>query len=385
MFIQLDSFSLLALPYFILAGGLMERGGISDRLFRFANAVTRPLRGGLAQATMGASIVMAGLTGSGVADISAIGSIAAPSMLRKGYRPGFVTAVLTAGGALGPIFPPSILMIIYGSITGMSIAALFVAGILPGLLMALAFMSLIWILAGQQGYAGEQRASLREVAGSFREAAGALIAPIIILGGIVSGVFTATEAGAVAVAYAFLISTFVYRTLRPRDYFPILISTARTTGMVLLIIATAGIFSWLLARLQFPELAVAAMTSISPNPLVILPIIIIFLLVVGTVVEVLPAAIILIPVLDPIGAQLGLSPLHYAFVIVLALNIGSVMPPVGVYLCLANTIARARLADSVRQVVPFIAIMLGVTLLVAYVPELALFLPRIFLPQAVTP
>jgi C4-dicarboxylate transporter DctM subunit len=381
LFTQLDSFTLLAVPFFILTGYLMESGGISTRLFGFANALTRHLRGGLAQATLGASVVMAGLSGSGVADISAIGAIAAPSMRQKGYRPSFIAAVLSAGGSLGPIIPPSILMIVYGSITGVSIGALFLAGVVPGLLMGGAFAFLIWLLAGSQQSSGDPRASVKEILHAFREAIWALIAPLIIVGGIVSGVFTATEAGAVAAVYAFLVGTLVYGELMPRDYFEILVRTAVTTGVVLIIIAAAGLFGWLLERMRFPAMVAHAVVSISDNPQVVLFLIIAFLIAIGTIVEILAAAIILIPVLDPIGVQLGFNPLHYAFVIVLALNVGSVTPPVGVYLYLANAIAESSLTDSIRALWPFLAVMLGVIILVAYVPQLALYLPGLIVQR----
>ncbi|GIK82678.1 MAG: C4-dicarboxylate transporter [Alphaproteobacteria bacterium] len=378
MVTQLDSYSLLAAPYFILAGLLMEKGGISVRLFAFANALTRHWRGGLAQSAMGASIGMAGLSGSGIADISAVGGVATPGMLAKGYKPSFIASVLSAGGFLGPIIPPSILMIIYGSITSVSVGGLFIAGVIPGLLLGASFMMVIWWRAGSLGYLGEPRATGREVWDSFRDAVWALVAPVVLIGGIVSGVFTATEAGAIAALYAFLIGTFVYRELKPRHYFEVLLNAGLMTGGILFIIATAALLGWLMQRLNFPQMTVDALLRFTSSPEVAILFIVALLLIVGCVIEVLAAAIVLIPVLDPLGVHFGFDPLHFAFIIILALQVGTVTPPMGVYLFLANRIAGGNLGETIREVMPYIMVMIAVTLLVAYVPPVATYLPGLF-------
>lgn len=378
MVTQLDSYSLLALPYFVLAGLLMEKGGISHRLFRFANVLTGHWRGGLAQSAMGASIVMSGLSGSGVADISAVGSIATPGMRAKSYAPGFTAAILASGGFLGPIIPPSIMMIVYGSITGLSIGALFLAGVIPGLVLGLSFMVLIWYRSGRKGYVGEPRATGREVWEAFAQSWAALIAPVILVGGIVTGIFTATEAGAVAAVYAFIVGFFIYRELKLKDLFPALLMTGRMTGAIFIIIATAALLGWLLQRMQMPQAMVSMLSSITEDPTLSLLIIIALLLVIACFVEVLAAAIILIPVLSPVGAHLGFDPLHFAFVVVLALQIGTITPPVGVYLFLANSIAGARLEETVREVLPFLAVMIAGLLVFALVPQITLFFPQMF-------
>lgn len=378
MVTQLDTYSLLAVPYFVLAGYLMERGGISERLFDFANSLTRHWRGGLAQAAMGASIVMSGLSGSGVADISAVGGVAVPGMNKKGYRREFSAAVLAAGGFLGPIIPPSILMIIYGSITGISIGALFIAGIIPGLLFGVAFMAMIWWRAGRAGYVGETRATASEIHKSFLSAFWALFAPILLIGGIVAGIFTPTEAGAVATVYALIVGKYIYRQLTWREVPQILLQTGLMTGVILIIIATAALFGWLLERMQFPVALASMLSGITDQPAVVMLLIIAVLLAVGCVVEVLAAAIVLVPVLDPLALQFGFDPLHFAFIIVLALNVGSVTPPVGVYLFLANNLAGAKLSATIREVLPFIAVMIAGVLLCAFVPALSTWLPRVF-------
>jgi len=378
MVTQLDTYSLLAVPYFVLAGYLMERGGISERLFDFANSLTRHWRGGLAQAAMGASIVMSGLSGSGVADISAVGGVAVPGMNKKGYSRQFTAAVLAAGGFLGPIIPPSILMIIYGSITGISIGALFIAGIIPGLLYGIAFMVLIWWRAGRFGYHGETPATLGEIGRSFVSAFWSLFAPILLIGGIVVGIFTPTEAGAIATVYALIVGMFIYRNLKWRDIPEVLVQTGLMTGVILIIIATAAVFGWLLERMQFPAALATFLTGVTDQPAVVMLLIIAILLAIGCVVEVLAAAIVLVPVLDPLAVQYQFDPLHFAFVIVLALNVGSITPPVGVYLFLANNLAGAKLNDTIREVFPYIIVMVIGVLLCAFVPELSLWLPRLF-------
>jgi tripartite ATP-independent transporter DctM subunit len=378
MVTQLDSYSLLAVPYFVLAGYLMEKGGISERLFDFANALTRHWRGGLAQSAMGASIVMSGLSGSGVADISAVGGVAVPGMTKKGYRREFTAAVLAAGGFLGPIIPPSILMIIYGSITGMSIGALFIAGIIPGLLYGAGFMAIIWWRAGRLGYLGEKRATLSEVGRSFIAAFWSLFAPILLIGGIIVGAFTPTEAGAVATVYALFVGFLIHRSLKLKDIPGILLQTGLMTGTILIIIATAALFGWLLERMHFPAAVAGFLTNVSDDPAIVMLLIILILLAVGCVVEVLAAAIVLVPVLDPLAVHFGYDPLHFAFVIVLALSVGTVTPPVGVYLFLASNLAGARLSDSIREVIPYIVVMIVGLLLCAYIPALSTWLPGLF-------
>ncbi len=378
MVTQLDSYSLLAVPYFVLAGFLMERGGISERLFDFANSLTRHWRGGLAQSAMGASIVMSGLSGSGVADISAVGGVALPGMHKKGYKREFSAAILASGGFLGPIIPPSILMIVYGSITGISIGALFIAGIIPGLLYGAAFMGVIWWRSGQYGYHGERRSTLGEIGRSFVAAFWSLFAPILLIGGIMIGVFTPTEAGAVATVYALIVGFFIYRELKLRDIPQILLSTGLMTGVILIIIATAALFGWLLERLHFPAALASFLTGMTDSPAMIMLLIILVLLAVGCVVEVLAAAIVLVPVLDPLATQFQFDPLHFAFVVVLALCVGTVTPPVGVYLFLANNLARSNLAATIREIVPYLIVMILGVLLVAYVPALSTWLPGLF-------
>jgi C4-dicarboxylate transporter DctM subunit len=378
MFVGVDSFPLMAIPFYILAGELMEKGGISERLVRFSTSLVGHLRGGLAMVAVLASMIFAGISGSAAADASAIGSIMVPAMIKKGYRRDFVVSIQASAAAIGPIIPPSILMIIYGSISGVSIGAMFMGGFIPGILIGLALMVGIHLFAKSQGYAGETRATLFQVGRSFRDAVTALVLPLIIIGGILSGIFTATEAGVVAAVYAFLVSFLIYRELRLSMLRQILVSSALTSAMVMLIVSCSSIFGWLLAREGFPEMAVSALLSISDNPSVVLFLVLIFLLLLGCFIEIVAATIILVPVLAPIAAQFGFDPIHYAVIIVIALVVGGVTPPVGILLYITSGLAKVKLSEVTRTVWPFVAIMVGILLLAAYIPNMVLFIPNLF-------
>jgi len=378
MFVGVDSFPLMAIPFYILAGELMEKGGISSRLVRFSSSLVGHFRGGLAMVAVLASMIFAGISGSAAADASAIGSIMVPAMIKKGYRKDFVVSIQASAAAIGPIIPPSILMIIYGSISGVSIGAMFMGGFIPGILIGLVLMAGVYIFATKEGYTGEARATLSQVGKSFKDALLALVLPLIIIGGILSGIFTATEAGVVAAVYAFLVSFLLYRELKLSMMRQILVSSALTSAMVMLIISCASIFGWLLARQGFPELAVSGLLSLSQNPAVVLLLVIFFLLILGCFIEVVAATIILVPVLHPIATQFGFDPIHYAVIIVITLVIGGVTPPVGILLYITCGLAKVKLSEVSKTVWPFVALMIAILLLAAYVPSLVLFIPNLF-------
>ncbi len=378
----LDSFTLLAVPFFLLSGELMESGGLTIRIVRFVGCLVGHLKGGLMHVSIAASMVFAGISGSGVADASAIGSILVPIMKKKGYAPPYIAAVQAGAGSIGPIIPPSITMIVYASLASLSVAAMFLGGIIPGILIGIGLMIYNYFYSRKYGYEGEARASLKELAKATLEAIPALIMPGIILGGIVSGVFTATEAGAVACAYAALVGFFIYRELKFSHLEDIFVRATATGSMVMMIVAASTTFGWVLAIEQAPKMAVAALQQLSNDPAVVLALIMILLLVVGCFIDVLPAAIILIPVLSPIATQYNYDPIHFAVLVCVTLTIGLVTPPVGVVLYITTALAGTTLAKSGRMAIIPAGIMFVVCVLAAIFPPIITAIPSYFLPAS---
>jgi tripartite ATP-independent transporter DctM subunit len=377
MFVGVDSLPLLAIPYFILAGALMEMGGISLRLVRFASALVGHIRGGLGMVTVVASMIFAGISGSAAADTSAIGSIMMPAMIRRGYKRGFVVVLQASAGTIGPIIPPSILMIIYGSMTGLSVGRLFMAGLIPGILVGVSLMTLTYYYARRDGYQGEARATWGETAQAAWQALPALALPLVIIGGILGGIFTATEAGVTAVVYAIIVGFFVYRELKLRDLPRILANAAMTSFGLLFIVANAAMFGWVLAREEFPRLTVGFLTSLTNDTHVILLLVILFLLLVGCFVETISAMIILVPMLFATGAAYRIDPIHFATMIVILLLIGTITPPVGILLYLTCAMTKTPISEALKYITPFVITMLAVVLLVAFLPQLSLFVPHL--------
>jgi len=379
MFAMIDSFSLLAIPFFVLAGVFMETGGISARLVSFAGALVGHFRAGLCHVTVVSAMIFAGVSGSATADTSAIGAIVIPAMIKAGYKKGFVAALLASAGAIGPIIPPSLIMIVYGSMTGVSIAAMFLGGFIPGVIIGLGLMTVCYLWRSQTLMAREPRATLREAARRFVDAFWALVSPVIILGGIVFGVFTPTEAGVVAAVYALLVGLFIYGEIRVKDIPDMLVRGAITATIVMSIIAAAGVFGWLLASEQMPAIVAQWMNGVTDSPALKMLLIQLFLLVLGCFVEGLAAAIILIPVLHPLALQMGLDPVHFAVVVCINIIVGGVTPPVGVLLYVSSSIAKTTLEDTSRYVLPFLVVLVGVIIATAYIPSLVTFLPRLVL------
>jgi len=379
MFAMIDSFSLLAIPFFVLAGVFMETGGISARLVSFAGALVGHFRAGLCHVTVVSAMIFAGVSGSATADTSAIGAIVIPAMIKAGYKKGFVSALLASAGAIGPIIPPSLIMIVYGSMTGVSIAAMFLGGFIPGVIIGLGLMTVCYLWRSQTLMAREPRATLREAARRFVDAFWALVSPVIILGGIVFGVFTPTEAGVVAAVYALLVGLFIYGEIRVKDIPDMLVRGAITATIVMSIIAAAGVFGWLLASEQMPAIVAQWMNGVTDSPALKMLLIQLFLLVLGCFVEGLAAAIILIPVLHPLALQMGLDPVHFAVVVCINIIVGGVTPPVGVLLYVSSSIAKTTLEDTSRYVLPFLVVLVGVIIATAYIPSLVTFLPRLVL------
>jgi len=376
MFAGIDSFPLMAVPFFILAGDLMNRGGTTARIIAFADSLVGHIRGGLAHANVLASMIFAGISGSAVADTSAIGSIMIPSMEKSGYDVDFSAAVTATSSVIGPIIPPSIIMVIYGVSVNVSVGGLFAAGFIPGILMGIALMIVIYRVSKKRNYPRSEGFSSNRVAHEFRSSIWALMAPIIILGGILGGVFTPTEAAAVAVIYSFFVGKFVFREIEWRDLPAILFQSGITTGAVLLIISMANVFAWVVAANQIPVKLSSMFLSATSNPYVFLLIVNILLLIVGMFMETGAAIILLAPILAPIAVKLGIHPLHFGFMMVLNLAIGMATPPVGVCLFVSCGITGLSLERVSAASMRFVAALLGVLLLVTYVAPISLFLPK---------
>ena len=377
MFTATDSFPLMAVPFFILAGSLMEFGGISRRLVDFANSIVGRFSGGLAFVAIIASMFFGAISGAAVACVAAIGTILIPAMVRRGYDTPYATAVQATAGTLGVMIPPSIPMIIYGVLTGVSIGALFMGGILPGILVGGSLMLVAWMIARKRGYKGDEKAIGAKIWATFKDAILALLMPVIILGGIYGGVFTPTEAAVVAVAYGFIIGFFVYRELSLSKLKDILVNTSVGTATIMFIIATSSVFSWILTAQRVPQAVAEAILSISTNPIVILTLINLLLLFIGTFMETVASIIILVPVLLPVVTQIGVDPLHFGIIIVVNLAIGMVTPPLGVCLFVGCGISGITLESISKAVWPFILSMIVAVLLLTYIPWISIILPRL--------
>jgi tripartite ATP-independent transporter DctM subunit len=376
LFVSVDSFSLMAIPFFMLAGELMEKGGISKRLVNFSYALVGHIKGGLGMVTILTSMIFAGVSGSAAADTAAVGNMMIPAMKKKKYPPGLAAVIQATSGSLGPIIPPSVTMIIYASLTGVSIGSLFLAGIIPGILIGISLMGLTYYYGHKYNLLGEQKATFREMVKATKEAGWALFMPVIIIGGIVSGIFTATESGAIAILYAFFVGIFVYKGFTLKDIPKIVLSASAMTSMAMLIIASASILGWITAYEKFPQLAISFFTSITENPSIIMILIILFLLFIGMFIETIAATIIVAPILMPLAAQYGFDPTHFALVMVVTLVYAGVTPPVGGILFITMGIAQTKLKNLLKYVPAYVGIMLIVLLILAFVPQFSLFIPN---------
>jgi tripartite ATP-independent transporter DctM subunit len=376
-----DSYALLAIPFFILAGNLMNYGGITSRLIAFANAVVGRFRGGLAQTTVLSTMLFSGISGSAVADATALGKVLIPAMKRQGYGAPFSAALMASASVNGPIIPPSIPMVIYGLSVGkgVSIAALFIGGVIPGLMLGLSLMAMAYYIAVKRNYPVYERVPWRELPRRAVPALWAMMMPVIILVGVTAGIFTVTESAAVAVLYAAFIGLVVYRELKPSDLVPILIQTALDSALVMFIIALASGFGYLMAISGLPREIAAWISSISTNPIAILLLINGLLLVVGCFMEAIAAMLILIPVLIPIVQAAGIDLVHFGLIMVFNLMLGLLTPPVGILLYICANFAEVKLEDEVREVLPFLGMGLLVLLLLTLFPPLVLWLPDLIL------
>ena len=379
MFTGVDSFPFMAIPFFILAGDLMNAAKITDKLVAFADLIVGRLRGGLAHVNIVTNMFFAGVSGSAVADCSAIGSFLIPMMKEKGFDSDFSAAVTSSASVMGPIIPPSIPMVIYGLITGTSVGALFLSGFVPGVLIGFGLMGVAFFMARKRGYPTRtNRLSLHEIRRTVLFALVPLFMPVIILGGILGGIFTATEASAVAVAYALFIGFFVYRTLGLKVLPEVFISAAKTTGVVFLAIACSNIFNWALVIEGMPQTMAALAKQYIHSTWVLLIAINILLLFLGCLMDATAIMLITVPTLIAITNPFGISPIQFGCIVVLNLMIGLITPPFGLCLFIGCGIARISLETLVKAIWPFIIVEVVILFLVTYVEPLSMFIPRLF-------
>jgi C4-dicarboxylate transporter DctM subunit len=376
-FTSIDSFPIMSIPFFVLAGVLMEFGGISKRLVAFANALTGHFSGGLAIVTVVTSMFFAAISGSSAATTAALGSILIPAMIARGYHKNFAGAVQSASGELGVIIPPSIPLILYGISTETSIGDLFMAGFIPGIMIGLSLIITVFIIAKKRGYAKETRKSGKELWISFKESFFALLMPVIILGGIYGGYFTPTEAAGIAVAYAFIVGTLVYREIKISKIMNILTTSVVTTSAIMFILASAGLFGWILTREGIPQDVAQFFMGISDNPYVFLLLVNVFLLVVGMFMETNASIIILAPLLVPVAVTLGIDPVHFGIIMIVNLALGMCTPPLGINLFISASLAKINLLQITRGMLPFYFVLLLTLLLITYFPQISMFIPHL--------
>ncbi len=379
MFTGVDNFVYLAIPLFILASELMTTGGITRRIVHFCNTLVGHITGGLAYVNILASIFFAGISGSATADAAGLGKIEMDMMETAGYPKKFAASTTAASAIIGPIIPPSTIMIIYAVVAGnVSVSEMFLAGFIPGLLIGLGELVTVFIVAKKNGYPREDRASsLREIWSAFIETLPSLLLPVIIIGGIVSGIFTATESAAIAVLYALVVTKFLLKTLTWREFYRALVNTAKTTANVMVIIAISTAMAWVITALRIPQTVTTFFLSYANSPLIFLLFINILLLVVGMLLDQSPALLIMVPILLPVALQFGISPLHFGIVVIINLCIGLVTPPVGMTLFVTSNVAKLKLTHMYTGILIFLPGLFIALFLITFIPGLATWLPSI--------
>lgn len=374
----MNVFALLAIPFFIYAGELMLRGGIADRLIRFATALIGGFRGGLGLVNVGSSMLFGGISGSAVADVSALGSVLIPKMRDRGYDGDYAVNVTVTSSTVALVIPPSHNMILYSIAAGgtVSVGALFLAGVVPGILAGLCLMAVTYWIAVRRGYAHEPFPGWAVVAATFVVALPGLVTAIIVVGGVRFGIFTPTESSAIAVIYALLVTVLVYRSLTWSDFVLASVNAVKTTAMVLLVIGSASAFGWLLALNQVPLHLFNFLSGVSDNPIVVLLMINVILLFLGTFMDMSPLIFITTPIFLPVVTHLGMDPVQFGVVLIMNLGLGLVTPPVGSVLFVGCAVGKVRMEDTIRTIWPFYLASLAALLLVTYVPALSLALPN---------
>ncbi|MDD7984991.1 TRAP transporter large permease [Lentisphaera marina] len=377
-FAGMDSFVLLCIPGFILAGNLMNAGDITNKIIKFSDALFGHIRGGLGLANVGGSMIFGGISGTAIADTTSIGAVMIPGMAKRGYDKPFAAAVTASSSTVGPIIPPSVPMIIVGSLTSISVGKMFLAGAIPGLLLGLAMLATTYIISIVKNYPKGEKFSVKRLFLEGKSAIWALLLVVIILYGIIGGIFTPTEASIVASIYALFIGLFVYKTLSFKNIPAILLDTILGTAALMTLVGMANVFAWILASENIPQMLANGILSITENPVLVILFINILLLFVGSFMETIAALIILFPSLLKVAEGVGMDPVHFGVMAVLNLMIGLTTPPVGVCLFVASEIAETPLKKVIKALFPYLACNLIVLLLVAYIPQISLWLPSLF-------
>ena len=377
MFTSVDSFSFMAVPFFMLAGAFMSAGGVTKRIVDFSMALVGALAGGLALVVAVAGMFFAALSGSSAATTAAIGSAMIDEMEKRGYPRSFAAAVVASGGTVGIVIPPSITMVVYGSIANTSIADLFLGGFAPGILMGLSMCLVSWVIAKKNGYRGEGQFSLMRALRSFRECFWALMMPVIILGGIYGGIFTPTEAAAVAAVYGALVGFFIYKELTIKDIPKTLLSAAYNTTMIMFVVGAANVFGWILTNAQVPHALAQSFTHLTNSPIVFLMLVNVLLLFIGTLINASAAVVILTPILLPVALTMGIDPMFFGVLMVVNLAIGCITPPVGLDLFIVSSITGISIDKVTAKVMPYLLILLVDLVILTYIPSIITFLPNL--------
>lgn len=378
MFTQIDSFTMLAIPFFILAGNLMDKGGISRTIVDLASQLVGHIRGGLAMVTIVACLLFGCISGSGAAASAAIGMILIPAMAERGYNKAFAGAITATSGPLGIIIPPSIVMVVYATAANVSVGSMFLAGYIPGTIIAVSLGIVCYVYATRHNYPAETRPSLRSLLHSLKKASFALVMVVLIMGGILGGFFTATEASVVAVVYSFFVGLFVYKGLKLRDVPGVIKRSSFTTAAVMFCVATTNVLAWALTSEAIIAQMSASILGITSNKYLMLLFFNLILLFIGMILDATPAIILMVPIIMPVAMKLGIDPVHLGIVTTVNLAIGMSSPPVGITLFVSSSISRVPISGLIRPLLPMWLAMVAFLFLITYVPELSLFLPGLF-------
>lgn len=377
MFTSVDSFSFMAVPFFMLAGAFMSSGGVTRRIVDFANSLVGALAGGLALVVAVSGMFFAALSGSSAATTAAIGTALIDEMENRGYKKSFAAAVVASGGTVGIVIPPSITMVVYGVVADASIADLFLGGFAPGILMGISMCIVSWFISKKRGYKGTGTISLKNILKSFKDCFWALMMPVIIIGGIYGGIFTPTEAAAVAAVYGAFVGMFVYRELKLKDIPKVIFKAAVSTTMIMFVVGGANLFGWILTNAQVPHKLGLAFANLTDSPIVFLMLVNLLLLFMGTLVNASAAVVILTPILLPVALTMGINPIFFGVMMVVNLAIGCITPPVGLDLFVVSSITRIPIETVTREVMPYLLVLLADLLILTYFPDIIMFLPNV--------